>query len=743
MRAREAFARVVVRARWVILAVWVGVVLVLWLTPGPTHTGGEGLRGVMSADTPAVRAEKRSVELFGFPLISRTVVVQRDPTGMSPYAQARTVVRALAVDRHRAGDVRPILGALPLTNTQGLFPGSRESSTTSLTYLLFGPETSVTARTRAARHYADRFFEDRDHVVGVTGSAPARTAQGHLIEDALPTVELATLIAIALIVAASFRSLVAPIVAAATAATAYLVTVQVSGYLTEAFDLPSPDELRPVVVALLLGVVTDYVVFFCAGLRDLGPAGRSREAGRELVARAVARSAPIVAVAGLSVVAGTAALLAATSPFFRTLGPALAFTVAIGLLVAITLVPALLAVLGDRVFWPGRRWAEPRERRSAWHRLVRVRRPRWPGRVVGRVAWRRPTAGLLLGCCVAGLLVAAAPVLRLDLGVSFVTTLPESAPVRRAAEAAQAGFAPGILSPTVVLVEGRDVARQRAALSRLGAEIAHRPGVAGVLGPGSQPVPIAAGVLVTRDRDAARYLVILDDAPLGAAAVQTFDRLQADLPGMVRRAGLTGATVALAGDTATASYLVHRTQDDLVRIAVAVVIANLVMLLLFLRSVVASVLLLATSVLSLGATLGITAALFGALYPGQGLTFYVPFAAAVLLLAFGSDYNIYTVGHVWESARGRTMRRALVRALPSALGAVAVAGLALATSFGLLGLVPLLPFHQLAFAVALGIALDVFVVRMLMVPAMLTVLGPVAAWPSRRFHADAARRPSR
>ncbi len=131
--------------------------------------------------------------------------------------------------------------------------------------------------------------------------------------------------------------------------------------------------------------------------------------------------------------------------------------------------------------------------------------------------------------------------------------------------------------------------------------------------------------------------------------------------------------------------------------------------------------------------------MFEHLAPDQGLTFYVPFAAAVLLLAFGSDYNIFTVGHVWEAAEGRTLRAAVREALPSSISAVFTAGLALGASFGLLALVPLTPFHQLAFAVGLGIAIEILVVRMLVLPATLTLLGRWVAWPSRRF-GDPGRR---
>jgi RND superfamily putative drug exporter len=745
-------ARALVVARWWVIAAWAVVTIAsLTLFPGfHSGSGGGGLKGIVSADTPAVKTEKRSVELFGFPLIGRTVVVQRDPTGLSPYAQARTVVRAVAVDKGKAGDVRPILGALPLTNTTALFPGARESDTTALTYLLFAPDTSLGARTRAAHRYAREFLEPRDHVVGITGSAPARAEQGDLIRGALPQVELVTVLAIVVIVGLSFRSVVAPLVTVLAAGVSYVVTLRLSGAVAQLFDLPTPDELEPVVVALLLGVVTDYVVFFCAAVRDASrggdgatgalpdaSAGATRATRAQALAeRALTRSGPIVAVAGLAVATGTGTLMVATSPFFRALGPALAFTVLVGLLVAITLVPAIMAVLGRALLWPGGAASRTPPAGTGWRDRVPgwswVRRQGWSfSRLLGALVRRRSVAAGTAAAAVAGLLLAASPLLQLQLGVSFVSGLPQEASVRTVAESAQAGFAEGILSPTVVVLEGEGVGRHHAALARLGDRIAAQPGVAGVLGPGISPVPLQAGVLVTRDDAAARFLIVLDRDPLSAVAVTALDRLRDRLPELVQRSGLEGVSIGIAGDTATASYLVHQTEGDLLRIALAAMLANFTMLLVFLRALATSVMLLLSSLLSLAATLGITTGVFAALDPGQGLTFYVPFAAAVLLLAFGSDYNIFTVGHVWASARSRPLKDALVRDLPSAVAAVAVAGSALAASFGLLALVPLLPFRQLAFCIALGILIDIAVVRAILVPTLLRVIGPWAAWPSR------------
>ena len=730
-RFAAAYATWLVRLRWWVIGFWM-LVTIASVTVLPTLSeagGNDGLRGLLPEDTEAVQTEIRSVGIFGFPLLGRTVLVQRDPDGLSVYAQARAATHAAAVAQGAYADVEPLLGALPLSNVLGLFPSSRERNTTALTYLFFAPGETFSAQLRSAREYADRFFTGRDHVVGVTGSVPARAQQGRIIRDALPVLELTTLGAIVLIVGLNFRSVVAPAVTLVTVGVGYVLTLRLSGFVAEVFEVTSPSELEPVVVALLLGVVTDYVVFFCSALRHELVAGADRlQAARG----ATAQFAPIIGVAGLSVAGGTASLAVAESTFFRALGPALVFTVLVALVVAVTLVPALMGVFGRFVFWPVR--PRPSPTADAQDPATAPPAAAAPARrfsVVARIAHSRRVAAWVVAGCTTGLLLAAVPLLRLELGVSFVGSLPPGGSIRASAAAAEAGFADGILSPTVVLVEGQGVVAESAELQGFAELLENQPGVAGVLGPGDQRRQVENGILLADDGSAARFLVVLDDKPLGAGAVDTVDRLDARLSALVASSGLTGVTAGLAGDSATAAFIVDQTEQDLVRIGVAAFAVNLVMLVLFLRALVAAVYLLLASVLSLGASLGLTTLVFDQISPGEGLTFYVPFAAAVLLLAFGSDYNIFGVGHVWDEARHRRLPEAISVAMPQTTRAITAAGLALAASFGLLALVPLQPFRQLAFAMCLGIMLDVLVVRSLLMPALLTVFGPVSAWPNK------------
>jgi RND superfamily putative drug exporter len=113
------------------------------------------------------------------------------------------------------------------------------------------------------------------------------------------------------------------------------------------------------------------------------------------------------------------------------------------------------------------------------------------------------------------------------------------------------------------------------------------------------------------------------------------------------------------------------------------------------------------------------------------VAFYVPFAASVLLLSLGSDYNIYGVGHIWTRARTTSLRRAIAERMPETSGAITAAGITLAASFAMLALVPLRQFRELAFVMGLGVLIDALLVRSVMVPALLTLLGRFSAWPRR------------
>ena len=676
----------------------------------PAMGQGGALAGIEPSGSRAGAVEARSAQLFGTPLISRSLVVQRDARGLAPAAQVRALGRA------RAGEDRslPALrGVLPLVNARGLVPASRETGTTAISYLFFAPDTLARRPGRDGARVRARARSSRpdDALVGVTGVVPARIAQWHAISGALPWLTLVTVLLIAAVVGLRFRAIGAPLVALTTAGIAYVVSTRVVGWLDERSSLSVPQEAEPVMVVLLLGIVTDYAIFYLESTR----AEHGRGVGRWAAARAgAARTTPIVFTAGILVAASTGALVLGNSDFFRAFGPGLALTALVSMVVALTFVPAALALAGRAAYWP-RGVAEDRPRTlAAGSRRYRL----------ARFATARPVALIAVLACVALMLAAATGVRDVRLAVPLMGDLPATDDVARAQTAAAEGMAPGIVAPTEVLVEGARLDRSAVALGRLRELLGREPGVAAVVGPGSDTQRWPPGVLVARGGRAARFAVVLDTDPLGADGLHAVRRLRDDLPALLRKAGLPGARAEVAGDSALGAETVDSMLADLLRVGGAALLAAFVVLAVFLRSLLAPLVLLAASVLALVVSLGLTTLLFQGRLGYDALSWYVPFTAAVLLIALGSDYNVFVAGRIWQHARRRPLRDAIAASAPGSAKALVVAGLALALSFAALAIVPLRSFHELAFAMACGVLVETFLVRPVLVPALLALVRP-------------------
>jgi RND superfamily putative drug exporter len=747
----RGLAFVVTTLRYPLLLAWIAAAIgaSLYL---PSLAGSNGIGGLIPSGAPAVRAEYDATRLFGFPLSAQAAVVQSDPHGFARPDLAASARRAAAVDAGHVTGIPGLAGALPVPDTGGIPAVRGRHSTTIVTFLFFRPATSIATQTAGGEAYARRFLgAPADHTVGVTGPGPAQQAQGVIIQRYLPWVELATVLAIALIVGLYFRSVGAPLAALLCAGIGYLVAVRVVAWAGQRAGLTVPPDLEPVLVVLLLGVTTDYTVFYLAAMRTGLEEGLDRiQAAR----RATAETTPIVLTAGLVVAAGIASLAVARLAALRAFGPGLALTVLIAMAVASTLAPALISIFGSLLFRPGPAWM-PRtpspasaRRSPAWARRSRASArwsPAWAWRSsVARLATTRPVALLLAAACIAGLLITALGLSQARLGFPLIRALPGTAQPARAEAAAARGFAPGILSPTEVLVLGPGVTRQRAALARLQHALATRPGVAGVVGPADVPTAQQAfHVMLARAGDAARYGVIEQTDPLGPAAISQVQDLRHELPILARRAGLAGVRVEVGGETALAGEAIDSARADIGRIALAIGLAVVLLLAIFLRALVAPLYLLAASVLALLSSLGLTVWIFQAVLGYAGIVYYVPFLVAVLLISLGSDYNVFVVGRIWAEARRRPLREAVAVAAPRASRAITTAGLALAAGFGVLALVPLDQFREIAVAMALGIVIDTFVVRSLLVPALVVLFGRVGSWPARLHIRPTPRQPAR
>ena len=516
-RFGEIYRAVVITGRWAVVAFWVAVAALL-VTFVPAHGSGGGFGEFLPADHPILQTQRRVLERFRVPVLSGTTVVVSQPGGLSLLTRADSYLWALATTQDNLEGRTPpgpdqLIAAVPV-------PTGRSDVT--VTYLYGSEGTGTLGMVRLGDQYAAHFQNQTAVQTYVTGFVPAQIAQGDYLNARLRLFELASLILILLVVALAFRSLLAPLVVVGIAAVGYLVYLPVLTLVASAAGFQVPGQLEPVLLALLLGVVTDYCVLFFHTFRDELDTGQDN---RSAARNAVRRNASIIAVAGLTVAGGTIALLAAPFGLFQALGPALALTVVVGLMLSLTLTPAAMTILGWRLFTIVPVRGSHRARAVDAEDSVPAKFERREGRLIGQLIKRGP-ALVATSLVVVVLGLATLPLTQARFDLSFTAGLPDQDPVAEGAQLLQEVGLRGISAPTEVLVEQQDITQKRIELIRMEQALGRQPGVARVLGPDDSPFTDPEGIVLAEDGNAARFVVIFDSDPLAARAIDHVRHLQ-------------------------------------------------------------------------------------------------------------------------------------------------------------------------------------------------------------------------
>lgn len=702
-----------------IIGGWIAAAVLLPRVSSNSTAFGTDLSSLLPPHSQAVQVKQTSLRQFRLPLLNQTSVVIHEPGGLTPTVRSDAMAWALSFDQRRSNGSTSSIGP----HIAGALPAPILRRNTMVTYLYVenaSPEQEAALAHRYARHFAA--FPGVQTFV--TGLAPAQVAQHDLLQSNLNLFRILSVVTVALIVTILFRSVFPAVVVLAVAGIGYEVDNALLSWLTHAFGFTVPDQVEPILVALILGVVTDYSMLLFQDFRERLGSGTNHGAAVRLTLR---RQLPVITIAGLTVTGGTAALLAARLQMFRAFGPALALSVLVGLAVSVTLTPAILTVVGHRLFRPTKNAPEEAGAQP---------RKSWVARAVVAAVSRRTSSLVVVVVATAGLLVLAYPVLGMRFGASMTAALPADAEARQGMSVLAKEGVTGITAPTEILIEQPNVVHERPALRRLQREVSHQPGVALVYGPADNPTPRRYGVFLAESGDAARLVVAFNSDPLGADAISSLQSLQSRLPRLASSAGLSSARPAVTGQTAIAGELTALTAQSLVLTVLLAMAIALIILALFLRALLAPIAVVAASALTVAAALGLTTWLFQDVLGAPGLTFYAPFATAVLLLSLESDYNVFAVGNIWQDARRRTLRDAIRVALPRSSRAITAAGFVLAATMGMVAIIPIETLREVAFTMAAGLLIDTLVVRPLITPALITLLGRAASWPSRRIKTD-------
>ncbi|OSP43909.1 hypothetical protein B7767_07655 [Streptomyces sp. 13-12-16] len=663
------------RGKWLVLAAW--LVLALALGPlagklGDVEETGPNAFLPRGAESARVNTE---LEKFRTDTVMPAVVVY---TGDGAKARAKATADRAAFARYV-----PAGRAVPQ-------PIPSEDGKALMTIVPLDGEDGLTDKVDELRDVAGANAPPGVDVA-VGGPAGSLTDSVAVFDGLDTTLLLATGLVVAVLLLLTYRSPVLwllPLISVGFAA----VLTQVTTYLlAKHAALPVDPQSSGVLMVLVFGVGTDYALLLIARYRE---ELHRHEDRHEAMRVALRRSGPAVLASAATIAVGLSCLAFADINSSRSLGLVGAVGVVCGFLAMVTVLPALLVIAGRWVFWP-----------FVPHEGTPARKPRTIWSRVGAAVALRPRWSWLTSVAVTGVLALSTA--GIGMGLTQAEMFQDEPESVVAQERISSHYPSGASDPADVITRTDRTAEVEAAVSAV-------DGVARVEEGGDR----------TPDGELTALTVVLEDAPDSRAAKDTIDDLREAVNPMD---ALVGGTTAETLDTQRAA------DRDLTTVVPIVLLVVLGVLVLLLRALVAPLLLLATVVLSYLAALGASNLLFEHVLGFAGVDWSIPLMGFVFLVALGIDYNIFLMHRVREETGRLGHERGVLEGLTSTGGVITSAGIVLAATFAIFAGLPLVTMAQMGVLVGIGVLLDTFLVRTVLVPALALDLGRWFWWPGSLF----------
>ncbi len=505
---------------------------------------------------------------------------------------------------------------------------------------------------------------------------------------------------------------------------ALMVARFVAALVVDLTGLPLNDQVTSIMSVLLFGVGTNYVLFIVARYREEITNSSDRFRAMESAMRKVG---PSIIGSSMTTVVAMFLLIFSTLGSFKTMGPMLAITVSIMLIVALTVLPAAIVLMSRLAFWPSRTIASQQNL---------VTKPIWEK--IGRFVVNRPKTVFLVTTAI--LLIAITPSFRMVPSFNFIDGFPDDVESKSGYALLKKGFAPGDLSPTSVFIHtpDHDVIDHSAFIEGLANAIEDNPGVNYVKGMtrpygsyiGQQVDEASLKMFNSPDGTTSRLDVSLMGDPYSEKALTVIEDIRSIIQSTINSQSITGVEVLVGGDTAVQLDTKTVIDEDTRLLAPLILFAILCVLILIQRSFVAPLYLLFSVIISYAATFGISIFIFQDILNHTGVAYSNGIWIFVFLVALGADYNIFVIARIKEETERLGFNEGIAVAVGKTGGVVTSAGIILASTFAVLTTLPLRDVFQLGMAVMLGVLIDTFVVRTLLVPSMAAILKNYSWWPS-------------
>ncbi|MFF7248574.1 MMPL family transporter [Embleya sp. NPDC008237] len=700
--------RLVVHNPWKVIAAWlIAAVALVMFAPKLSDLTNQDQASFLPDKYESVQAQKLAEKAFPQSTEQTALMIFKRGDGKN----------LTEADKNKVREISGRLGAAGVEHVSKVEAGDAKDRIALATAYIKGDQQDkfVNEALKELRDKAKPLVEGSDLKLGFTGGVAINVDNEDAFKKAEAIVGIVTIVLIIVLLLVIYRSPIAALLPVIMVALVSQVASPVIAIVGKATGLQVDQSLNTILIVVLFGIGTDYILFLLFRYRERLRAGDDK---KQAMVVSVERVGEAIASAAGAVVIAFGAMLLATFGAFKSMGPGLAIAVIVMAVAALTLVPAVVSLIGPRVFWPSKTW-QKQPKGTAFHRI---------GGLVGR----KPLAVAVVSGVI--MIAFAAGALNFKADYDQFGQLPGDTESAKSMKDMQLDFAAGTLNPTQIYLESRNGrpidkgAAEQFALSLKGVE-----GIGDVNGAGGPEEN--SHVKLSDDRMSAEIAIVLKESPFANKALDTIDPLR----DFVHEHRPDGTKAMVGGQTASFTDIRAATNRDLsVIFPVAGLLIALVLGLL-LRSVVAPWYLMLAVVLGFISTIGATVFVFQTLLGNSGVMFMLPVMIYMFVVAIGTDYNILMVARLREEAKeGNEPRQAAALAVEHAGPSIAAAGVILAGTFASLMMAGIDMMTQMGFAVSVGICISAFVMSMFLVPSVTALIGHAAWWPG---HADRASGP--
>ncbi|MEK4114151.1 RND superfamily putative drug exporter [Paenibacillus sp. DS2363] len=713
------------RSKWITLLVWIIIAVVLgmvWPAVGDRETNNAQ---DLSASKPSVQAAALAEKEFpggeGLPAL----IVWRQAGGLTDEQIENIQALTERLDQDPVEQQQSVvpLYQLPPQALKGQL--SEDGST--LVMPLFFNEGADSEQLKEAIEALEQKTQDifganpfdvaiddaNTLIARVTGPVGISIDASGLFSSADVSLLIATVVLVLVLLLLIYRSPVLAIIPIIAVGFAYMVTSPILGFMADQGWITVDAQSISIMTVLLFGAGTDYCLFMISRYRQILYHEPDK---KKAIFQAITGSSGAIAMSGFTVVAALLVLLLAEYGAYHRFAVPFSLSIFIMFIASLTLVPALLAIFGRGSFYP----FVPRTHEMEVERAKKKGKPAPAPRKVkeswiGRVVVTKPWTVLAITLVLLGGLAAFST--QVKFTYDLLSSFPEDVPSREGFTVIGEQFSQGELAPVKVIVdaEGKetDLKQRLESLDYISK--------VGDAQQGAENANITA------------FDVEFNLNPYSMEAMQHIPDLRATAEQALQDAGVANvdSQVWIDGQTAE-QYDIEVTGERDAKIIIPVVIGMItLLLLLYLRSIVATAYLIATVVLSYFSALGLGWIIIHYGLGADAIQGAIPLYSFVFLVALGEDYNIFMISSIWQKRKTMPLRQAIREGVGETSSVITSAGLILAGTFAVLATLPIQVLVQFGIITAVGVMLDTFLVRPFMVPAITALLGKWAFWPGK------------